>query len=84
VKEDKFRGGIWIHEGLNEPTARRFWAKLTNIPTQQFYKSYIAINKTDSKKVRKNLHEYGVCAISFTDSTIHRRLMGWIQGILRA
>jgi hypothetical protein len=77
IPENKFRGQIWIHDNLNEPQAKIFWSKTTGIPIKQFTKSYIAKNKTNSRKIRKKLHEHGVFAIR-----IHKRILGWMVGIL--
>lgn len=75
------RGYIWLHEGLNEEEAKLFWSHLTDIPLDQFRKTYIAKNKIDSKKIRKNIHQYGVFAVRFSNSDIHRRIMGWIYAV---
>jgi len=78
----KFRGAIWLHDGLNERKAKIYWSKLTNIPLKQFYKSYIAKDKKYSKKIRKNKHEYGVFSFYVNDTNLLRRIMGWIGGVL--
>lgn len=78
----KLRGSIWIHEGLNEKKAKKFWSDLTDIPQNQFHKTYIAKNKTDSKKIRKNIHQYGVFSIRFSDSDKQRKIIGWISALL--
>jgi len=83
IPEDKFRGAIWIHENLDELKARKFWSRITGIPLGQFRKSYIAKNKTNSKKIRKNLHRYGVLAVRVSSADIQRKILGWIAGILR-
>lgn len=83
IPEDKFRGHLWIHEGLNEMTARKYWSKTTKIPLGQFNKSYIAKNKSRSRKIRKQLHKHGVFAIRASDSTVQRQILGWLGGILR-
>lgn len=82
IPEEKFRGSIWIHENLNELKARKFWSKITGIPLSQFRKSYIAKNKTKSRKIRKKLHEYGVLAVRVSSAAIQRKILGWIAGIL--
>lgn len=79
----KFRGALWLHEGLNETEAKKFWSSVANIPVHQFYKSYIAINKKHSRKIRKNLHNYGVFSFYVSDVTLLRKVMGWIGGILQ-
>lgn len=81
VPEHKLKGAIWIHEGLDENAAKDYWAKLVNISLTQFHKTYIARNKTESKKIRKNLHNYGVFSLRFSDAKIHRKIMGWIGGV---
>lgn len=81
VPLDKIRGALWLHEGLDEKTAKEFWSKITGIPLSQFRKTYVAKIKTDSKKIRKNIHQYGVFSIRFSDSAIHRRIMGWIYAM---
>lgn len=78
----RFRGAIWIHEGLDADKAKKYWSELTGIPQNQFFKTYIAENKIDSKKVRKNIHQYGVFAIKFSVSDKQRRIMGWISALM--
>ncbi|QQG42988.1 MAG: hypothetical protein HYW45_02115 [Candidatus Daviesbacteria bacterium] len=82
IPMSKFRGALWLHEGLDEEKAKKFWCKLTNIPTQQFHKTYIAKDKKDSRKIRKNIHQYGVFAIRFSDADKQRRIMGWISALV--
>jgi len=83
VPENKFRGAIWLHEELDEKTAKKYWSNLAKIPLSQFHKTYIAENKIKSRKIRKNLHQYGVFSIRFSDAKIHRKIMGWIAGVFR-
>lgn len=78
----RFRGAIWIHEGLDKNEAKRYWSKLTGIPQGQFFKTYVAKNKTNSRKIRKNIHKYGVFAIKFSISDKQRRIMGWISALV--
>lgn len=81
VPMDRMRGAIWLHEGLSEKNSKKFWSDLVSIPPNQFHKTYIAKVKSDSKKVRKNIHQYGVFQIRFSDSAIHRKIMGWIFAV---
>lgn len=78
----KLRGAIWIHQGLDAIVAKQFWSKLTGIPKEQFHKTYIAENKINSRKIRKNIHQYGVFAIRFSDSDKQRRIIGWISTLV--
>jgi hypothetical protein len=81
VPKEKMRGAIWLHEGLNEAKSKKFWSDLTGISKNQFHKTYIAKVKNGSKKIRKNIHQYGVFTVRFSDSSIHRKIMGWISAI---
>ena len=78
----KFRGAIWLHEGLDETKAKKYWSDLTGIPLAQFYKTYIAKDKKNSRKIRKNIHEFGVFSIRFGDVERHRKIMGWISAFM--
>lgn len=78
----KFRGAIWIHEGLDVENAKKYWSSLTGIPQDQFHKTYVAENKINSKKIRKNIHQYGIFAIRFSAADKQRRIMGWISALL--
>lgn len=82
IPSSRFRGAIWIHEGLNADKAKKYWSELTEIPQNQFFKTYIAENKTDSRKVRKNIHQYGVFAIKFSIVDKQRQIMGWISALM--
>lgn len=79
----KFRGALWLHEKRDEQKAKQFWSTLTDIPLEHFYKSYIAEDKKQSKKIRKKLHEYGVFSFYVSDVMLLRKIMGWIGGIVQ-
>ncbi len=79
----KFRGALWLHEDLSEIAAKEFWSKITGIPISQFYKSYRVRSKDESKKIRKNIHTYGVFTFYVSDVKIARQMTGWIGAILR-
>lgn len=79
LPETKYRGAIWIHQGLDAEKAKHYWSRLTRIPTAQFHKTYIAKDKPLSPKIRKNLHTYGIFAIRFSNSAIQRKILGWIK-----
>ncbi len=81
LPQDKLRGAIWLHEGLNVQESEQFWSNLTDIPTSQFHKMYIAKNKEKSRKIRKNIHRFGVFSLRFSDTDKHRRIMSWISAL---
>ncbi len=82
VSPNKMAGQIWIHDNLNEKEARIYWSELTKIPESRIYKSYIAKNKIGSKKIRKQLHEYGVFTLLYLSSSTQREMLGLMAGIL--
>lgn len=79
---EKFRGAIWLHDDLNESQAKEYWSQLTNIPIAQFHKTYV-VKKKFPIQIRKQLHPYGVFSIRFSDTKIHRKIIGLISGILK-
>ena len=81
VPMDKMRGAIWLHEGLSDKDSKNFWANLIGLPVDQFNKTYVSKVKNHSRKIRKNIHPYGVLQIRFSDSDIHRKIMGWISAV---
>lgn len=82
IPESRIKGSIWLHENLNETKAKFFWSKVMRIPMSQFTKTYIAKNKPDSRKIRKNIHQYGVLGIKICDSDLQREIMGLMAGVL--
>lgn len=81
VPEEKLRGALYIHDNLNETKAKRFWSKLTGIPLKQFTKTYIVQN--NPKRLRKIKHSYGVFRVTVSNANLHRKIMGWIEGIFK-
>lgn len=82
IPESKFRGAIWIHDNLDSSEAKSFWSKTTGIPKSQFFKTYLAKNKLNSRKIRKNIHQFGVFSIVASNVRVHRKILGWIAGVM--
>ena len=81
VPDNKFRCYLYIHDNLNEKSAKKYWSRLLNLPLSQFNKSYIVKNNPD--RLRKIKHQYGVLRISVSDIYLLRRIKGWISGVFR-
>lgn len=81
VPEKKFRASLYLHDNLNEKMAKQFWSKLTRIPLDQFRKSYIV--KNNPNRLRKVRHIYGVLKITVSNANLHRKIMGWINGVFK-
>ena len=81
VPKEKFRCSLYLHDNLDENKAKAFWAKAADIPLAQFRKTYIVEN--NRRRLRKTKHEYGVCRITVSDVNLHRKIMGWIEGLFQ-
>ncbi len=79
--QERFRGSLYIHNNLDVDKAKRFWSRITGIPLDQFTKTYIV--KNDLRRLRKVKHPYGVFRITVSDVNLHRKVMGWISGLLK-
>jgi hypothetical protein len=66
LDERKFRGLVHIHEYHNEVMIKNYWAKITNIPLNQFSKSYLKPHT--SKNIRDGYK--GTISISYYDYKI--------------
>lgn len=82
IPEARLSGQIWIHDNLDEQVAKKFWSRISGIAEQRFQKSYISKNISNSKKIRKNIHQYGVFAVRASLAKSQRRILGWMSGIL--
>lgn len=82
IKPKSLKCSLWLHDNLDESTAKKYWSKLLRISLSQFGQTYFAKNKTDSHKIRKNIHNYGIIKIRYYDSAKLRLILGWIKGVL--
>lgn len=81
IDESKFRGKLYIHDTLDEHSAKTYWSKLTCIPLEQFTKSTIVPH--NSERRRKSILPHGVFKIVINDINLHRKMMGWISGLFK-
>ncbi|OGG13476.1 hypothetical protein A3D77_07935 [Candidatus Gottesmanbacteria bacterium RIFCSPHIGHO2_02_FULL_39_11] len=81
ILPNQMKGIIWIHDTNDVTEAIQYWSNLTGISVSNFYKSYIVKSKNDSRKIRKNIHQYGVFSIRLSNAKIHRKIMGWIYAL---
>lgn len=79
VPNNKLRGYIHIHEGLDSKAAEIYWAKISGIPLKQFYKTYQKPNKGSLNK--KHSLPYGVMDIYILDTILFNKISGWATGI---
>lgn len=81
INKTRLRGALWIHNDLNIAVAEKFWSNLTKIPRNQFHKTYRVKPKLNSRKIRKNIHKYGVFSVRFYESDKQRKILGWILAL---
>jgi len=82
INKSKLKLSLWIHDDLSEVNAINFWCQFLDVKTSQFGKTYIAKNKINSQKIRKNIHQFGIIKIRFYNSAKLRLILGWIKGVL--
>jgi transcriptional regulator with XRE-family HTH domain len=78
VPEKKFRVHVHMHNLHCRKDILRYWSKITNIPSSQFYKPYV---KKTSLGQRKNILYNGTCSIVVNDKDLFRKIMGWKVGL---
>ena len=69
--EKKFRVLMHLHSYHNEKTQRDFWSKVTNIPKEQFYRSYL---KPSNGKYKKEGYQ-GCIKVYYGDVSVARKLI---------
>lgn len=82
IEKRKIHGRIWLHDDLDEKVAKSFWSKLLDIKESNFIKSYVVKNKPNSKKIRKNIHNYGVFSLIVNNKDLQEKMIGFMTGIL--
>lgn len=78
VPEKKFRIQIHMHELHCRPALEKYWSKITGIPCNQFYKTYI---KKTSLGQRRNILYNGTCSVTVSNKNLFRRITGWKLGL---
>jgi len=80
IEENKFRGRLILHPGLNEKKVLEFWSSLTNIPIRQFNKSYFKPPKSSTRKMHNILYK-GTLTVRIGDTKNLRKLKGFIAAL---
>lgn len=84
IPRHKLKCSLWLHDNLDETLAIKYWSDYLNVTKSQFNKTYFAKNKIDSKKIRKNIHQFGIIKIRYYDTYKLRLILGWIKGVLNS
>lgn len=78
IEERKFRGGLFLHPGLDKNATLKFWSSLTKIPSNQFNKVYIKPPKSSTGKMHNILYK-GTLKIRICDTKKLWRIKGFIE-----
>lgn len=76
VSPKRLRACLNIHANQNDKKIKKYWSKITEIPLEQFGKSYI---KPEGTGHRKNILHNGVIGIQFGSEDLRHRIMAWIR-----
>jgi hypothetical protein len=79
VDESRLRLRLYLHQGLDLPTAKAFWSALTQIPESQFVKPYRAVA---DPSIRNTKHVHGCVGVRYSCSATHRSIMGLVGALL--
>lgn len=79
VPPEKFRGYIHIHQGLDSNLAEKYWASVSGISLNQFFKTYKKPNKSSQNK--KDTLPNGVLDVYVLDTNLFYKIQGWAEGI---
>jgi len=81
VQEKKIKASIRIFQHQNEKTLIHFWQKETEIPIENFRKTYYGISKSSMGKRPYNRLPYGTIQVVVADTALFHRIMGYIEGL---
>ncbi len=79
IDEQRLRGRIYLHHGLDLSAAEEFWSVVAHIPTTQFHKTYRAV---PDPSIRRNKHQHGCFSVGYGCSRTHREVMGLVRALL--
>jgi len=79
VKSEKIKIQIIAHKNVKVSRAINFWSNITNIPKEQFIKTYCSINKNNKRKRKRNTLPNGTIHIRINDVKLFFRIIGWIE-----
>lgn len=78
IDESKLRVRVYLHEGLDEVAAVRFWSSVTGIPASQFNAPYRA---APNRSIRHSKHQHGCATVRYGSAAVHRRIMGLVHAM---
>lgn len=80
IKEEKLRAAVYGRADQSSEMLIRYWSQLLNIPSHQFHKTQLD-RRTRGTPTHTNY--FGVCAVSYNDSSIQRRILAISQEMIK-
>lgn len=80
VPEEKLRLHLRIHPDTNRERAEKYWSKLTDIPSERFYKTTIKTSGSNGKSFNKLSN--GIASVTVCDTNLFYKIRGWIEGLI--
>jgi len=80
VKPNSVKVQLNLHDNARTREAKKFWQKITGIPSQNFYKVNFYKNISSQGK-RKNRLPYGTIQLRVYNKKLINTILGWIEGI---
>lgn len=77
VPENRFKGHIHTYSHLNKDQAEKYWSEVSDIPKEQFFKTYS--KSSTVSKYKKDSLPHGTFQIYVNDTKLFLRIMGWIE-----
>jgi len=81
VDESRWRGNLYLHQGLDLEAATSFWSSVSAIPPEQFNKPYRAMPDAG---IRHNKHEHGCFTAVYSSARTQRAVMGLVRALVTA
>jgi hypothetical protein len=79
VPEEKFRIQIHTHSHSDVVKVEKYWSKVTGIPRNHFYKTYIKQSAASLDK--RHTLTYGTVDLSVNSTDLLLKILGWIERI---
>jgi transcriptional regulator with XRE-family HTH domain len=79
IDEQRLRGSLYLHRGLDVAAATDFWSHRLGIPVAQFIRPQI-VEPVATKKKSKHLN--GCMTVRYSCARTHREVMGVVRALL--
>lgn len=78
IDETRLRVRLYLHEDLDIETAQAYWRSVLGVPVDQFRKPYRAVADPSRRRAK---HPMGCPSVTYSDSSLHRRVMGLVRAV---